>query len=103
MVETGLSVKQRKRVEKDIINHAYSEETIGENKGMDEDEFHTFIAEHKSRLDEMTDDEVLSWWKGSVGEWLAPQNYDSDIELSKVINSGNPAYGYREIVYDMPY
>lgn len=111
---------ERERVVKDLVNHHI--ESIEQGSG-DEAE-HDEIEDFESEVRSLSDDQLENWWMGNVAEWISPmsrwdraeyhtedgpiweqEGYDTvaDWQYDKLLETGDPDYGYISFKYDLPY
>lgn len=57
---------QRTRIVRDIVNHKIELVQVGGNSTISDDE----IEEFQETIEELSDDDLESWWFSRVGEWV---------------------------------
>jgi hypothetical protein len=112
----NLTETQRERIVRDVINHKSESRAISKETYREED-----IERDREQFSTMSDDELVTFWSGQVGEWICSigGEYPSFIEawedvrgeyehpaewqLDVLLDHGDVNYGYQFPVYEMPY
>jgi len=94
-----LTELERDRIIKDIVNHQIELTEVGSGDEMSINA----VEELEESLKNTSDDNLVDWWIGNVGEWVWSRGLDAEDQLAQLRETGDVDYGYAAYKYSQPY